>query len=331
MSAAPHDAPHLPEIVLQKADRDGDGGRAWASALPGVLRELSERWALVLGEALPGASESHVVRARNAEGGDVVLKVCVPSDDFAARAAVLHLADGDGAVRLLRVDHQRQAMLLEALGPDLAAEGRDPLTALTVVGRLLRRSWRMPPPGPLGPPTGKAASLGVLVSDLAAALPGAAPAGVVEAALQCARRRSDAFDPASSRLLHGDAAPANVLRVLVPRPGAPDGYVLCDPQPFVGDPAYDLGVAARDWVAPLRVAADPAAALRIWCSALADGAGAGADEVWEWAFLERVSTGLCASRYGASDVGAALLETAGWLLGRPGEHQRSRPPSGPVR
>ncbi|WP_180357550.1 aminoglycoside phosphotransferase family protein [Streptomyces sp. NP160] len=314
MSATPDDALHLPQIVLQKADRDGDGGRAWAAALPGVLRELCGRWSLVLGEALPGASESHVVRARTAAGDDVVLKVCVPGDDFTARADVLRLAAGDGVVRLLAVDGRHQALLLEALGPDLAAQGRDPRESLPVVARLLARLWQVPAPASLGPPVDKAADLAVLVTSLAEALPGTASPRVVRAALAGAARRSAAFDPGASRLLHGDAAGANVLRVLKPRSGAPDGYVLCDPQPFVADPAYDLGVSVRDWVAPLRASTDPAATVRSWCRVLADAAACDAEAVWDWALLERVATGLFATSLGAPEAGLALLETAEMVI-----------------
>ncbi|MEH3078745.1 MAG: hypothetical protein PGN11_19135 [Quadrisphaera sp.] len=314
---------HLPEIVRQKADQDGDGGSAWAAALPGILGELCDRWSLTLDEALPGASESYVVRARTSQGRVVVLKVCVFSDDFGARADLLRLAAGDGAVRLLAVDGRHQALLLEALGADLAAEGRDPLRTLPVVARLLARLWRVPPPASLGPPVDKAASLGAFVTSLDAALPGTASTRVVDAALACAARRSAAFDPAACRALHGDPAAANLLRVLAPREGAPDGYVLCDPQPFVGDPAYDLGVAVRDWVAPLRASADPSATMRSWCTVLAGAAGQDVEAVWDWALLERVATGLYATSLGAPEAGLGLLQTAEQLLGERAATPRS--------
>jgi streptomycin 6-kinase len=57
--------------------------------------------------------------------------------------------------------------------------------------------------------------------------------------------------------VHGDAAAANVLQVLAPREGAETGFVLVDPDGFVGDPAYDLGVALRDWCPQLLASGDP--------------------------------------------------------------------------
>jgi streptomycin 6-kinase len=47
--------------------------------------------------------------------------------------------------------------------------------------------------------------------------------------------------------VHGDAQPPNALRVLASRVGAETGFVFVDPDGFVGDPTYDLGVALRGW------------------------------------------------------------------------------------
>ena len=53
-------------------------------------------------------------------------------------------------------------------------------------------------------------------------------------------------------LVHGDPHPGNLLRVRVPRPGAETGWCFVDPEPFVADRAYDLGVAVRDFSDPAR-------------------------------------------------------------------------------
>ena len=46
--------------------------------------------------------------------------------------------------------------------------------------------------------------------------------------------------------MHGDPHPGNLLAVR-PRQGAPKGWCFVDPDGFVADRAYDLGVALRDW------------------------------------------------------------------------------------
>ena len=126
--------------------------------------------------------------------------------------------------------------------------------------------------------------------------------GVVDEALRCAERRSAAYDPDRCVVVHGDAAAANVLR----RPG--DGWVFVDPDGFVGDPAYDRGVAVRDWCAELLAAADPRTLLRSYCVLLGGDPAA----TWDWGFLERVSTGLYLASLGGD--GGPHLNSAATLL-----------------
>jgi streptomycin 6-kinase len=148
-----------------------------------------------------------------------------------------------------------------------------------------------------------------MVSDLWERTRGPCRAEVLDRALAYAARRSAAFDPGRCVVVHGDAAAANVLL----RPG--DGYVLVDPDGFVGDPAYDLGVAVRDWCPELLAAADPSALLASWCHLLAEQTGHDPDAVWEWGYLERVSTGLYVLSLGADDLARPFLATAEALLG----------------
>jgi streptomycin 6-kinase len=126
---------------------------------------------------------------------------------------------------------------------------------------------------------------------------------VIDEALRCAGRRSAAFDPGRCVLVHGDAAAANVLR----RPGG--GWVFVDPEGFLGDPDYDRGVAARDWCEQLTAAREPQQLLESYCRRL----GGDLQAVWDWAFLERVSTGLYVAALGGRSL---HLTTAAAVLDR---------------
>ena len=107
---------------------------------------------------------------------------------------------------------------------------------------------------------------------------------------------------------------AHTLRVLADRPGAETGFVFVDPDGFVGDPAYDLGVALRDWCPQILSAEDPVALTRGYCRLLARDSGLDEQAIWEWGYLERVSTGLYATAMGAHELGRPFLETAEMLL-----------------
>jgi streptomycin 6-kinase len=121
-------------------------------------------------------------------------------------------------------------------------------------------------------------------------------------------------DPATTVVLHGDAHPGNTLPVLSPRAGAPAGHVLVDPDGFAGDPAYDAGVVLRDFCAHL-TGPDARSRLEGWCDLVAGRTGTDPSRVWAWAFLERVSTGLYVTSFGAERVGRPFLDTAAHLLG----------------
>jgi streptomycin 6-kinase len=79
--------------------------------------------------------------------GDVVLKIGFPGRENEHEAEALRLWDGDGAVRLVGHDPERNALLLERARPGthLAEVGAEP--ALAVFVDLLPRLWK-----PAGPP-----------------------------------------------------------------------------------------------------------------------------------------------------------------------------------
>ncbi|MEV0113093.1 hypothetical protein AB0H77_07540 [Streptomyces sp. NPDC050844] len=82
-----------------------------------------------------------------------------------------------------------------------------------------------------------------------------------------------------------------------------------DPDGLLADPAYDLGVVLRDWC-PELLAGDAAALARSYCALLAARSGVAATAIWEWGFLERVSTGLYVLDFGAEELGRPYLDTA---------------------
>ena len=105
-------------------------------------------------------------------------------------------------------------------------------------------------------------------------------------------------------LIHGDAHPANVLE----DPNDPGTYKLIDPDGMRSEPAHDLAIPLRDWTGEL-LAGDAVALGHAWCRRLANRAGVDPRPIWEWAFVERVSTGLFLLRLG-DPLGARFLAVA---------------------
>ena len=109
-------------------------------------------------------------------------------------------------------------------------------------------------------------------------------------------------------LIHGDAHPANVLED--PRDhGSPGAFKLIDPDGMLSEPAHDLAIPLRDWTDELLAGDDVVTTGLAWCARLGARAGAPARAIWEWAFVERVSTGLFLMQLG-DPLGERFLHVA---------------------
>lgn len=313
-------AVRLQPLARSKVNALGERGRRWHEELPTVLAELADLWSLTIGAGLPGGSASYVARVRTANGQDRVIKVGMPSDEsrhgLGAEAAVLSAADGHGYARLEAYDAERDAILMESLGTGLEWLGWSPERMLSSLTDTLMQAWELPLETVAPVQAGiddKATSLHTLVGDLWQQLDKPCSQSVIDQALRFADRRAAAFDQERCVVVHGDPHPANALRVLTPRPGAQSGFVLVDPDGLPCEAAYDLGVVLRAWSSQLR-GPDPRGVLQGYCVLLADRSGLDAQAIWEWGYLERVSTGLYVMGFGAERVGRPFLESAERLL-----------------
>ena len=308
----------LQPLVRARVATLGDEGRVWVEALPALLDDLCRRWSLRLGRRLPGGSASYLTTVLRADGSEAVLKVALPEPEpvrVGQVAAALATADGQGCVRLLEAEPRSGALLLERLGPSLDRSGLTVEAQLDALAATLQVTWRAPDRAP----SDRARSLAVGIRTFHTQLPGSTGTGVVEHALACAAVLA-VPDPADLVVVHGDPHPGNLLRVRHPRPGAETGWCFVDPDPFVAERAYDLGVAVRDFSSALLAEPETAVARAwSWCVRVAAASGADPGRVWAWGFLERVSTGLYVTSFGAPRVGEPFLRSAALLL----EHEPS--------
>ena len=207
-------------------------------------------------------------------------------------------------------------MLLEQLGPSMHERKVEPQQAMSLLCKMLKQAWLVPPAAAhtMNALEYKAQTLAQLIRELWEALERPCSEEIVSQALEFARRRLEDFDPRRCVVVHGDPHPANALQVGAPRAGAESGYVFVDPEGFLCEPAYDLGVVLGDWNEELLAAAGPLALAHDYCQLLARESGLDEAAIWEWGFLERVSSGLYIWAYGAREYGQPFLTTAQRLL-----------------
>lgn len=296
----------------RSAENRGETGRAWMALLPGLVADLCAQWSLTPGRPIDGGRWAYVVQVTTADGSDAVLKISPPEDEFDLSTGLVAAADGQGYVRLLAQDTARRALLMEALGPPLSASGLTPERMLDVLAATLRQAWRAPcvPGVTVSPRNDKAHGLIGLLDTLWPATGRPCSPRLISRARGLAERRADADDDTTSITCHGDPHPGNILAVRAPRPGAESGYVLVDPDGILCDPAYDLGVAMSGWQELILRAENPTALVRGWSARLAAATGLDDQAIWEWAFVERVTSGLYLMHHGHHTEARSLLASA---------------------
>ncbi|HEY2354488.1 MAG TPA: aminoglycoside phosphotransferase family protein [Gaiellaceae bacterium] len=106
-----------------------------------LAEAVARDWELRLGEPYPPGAAGYVVRAELADGTPAVLKLQHTHREDEQEADALERWDGDGAIRLLRRDEERHALLLERCEPGtpLSQGTADPVSVL--IG-LLPRLWK---------------------------------------------------------------------------------------------------------------------------------------------------------------------------------------------
>ena len=309
----------VPERVRLRAEQSSHETRQWLKNLPGLLAELEQAWELSIGQPLSGGSSAYVAPVQTVRG-TAVIKIAMPRRDglygFEQELDTLLRADGRGYVRVFKFDYERRAVLLEQLGPSMHENTFEPKQAIPLLCQTLQHAWLVPPGADqtMNASEYKAQTLAQLIRELWDNLERPCSEHIVSQALEFARRRLDAFDPCRCVVVHGDPHPANALLVGAPRLGAESGYVFVDPEGFLCEPAYDLGVVLRNWNEELLAAADPLAVAHEYCQLLATESGLDEASIWEWGFIERVASGLYLCAYGSSEHGRPFFKTAQRLL-----------------
>ena len=289
----------LPEVVRNRAVAEGHTD--WIEQLDETIRSLELDWSIELGRTYDEGTEAFVADAVLADGTPAVLKVLVPRrsggfDDH--EVTVLRLAGGSGCPVLYQEDRTRGALLMERLGPSMFALGLPYEQRLPALCDAASRIWRPAPDAALPTTRAKAAWLIEFVTTKWELLGRPCPERTIAHAVACGERRVATRPLAEPLLLHGDVHQWNALQ-------AGDDFELVDPDGLVGDPEYDLGVILRE---------DPAepGAADSWVTAhwMAERYGLDATAIWEWAVIERVSTGLVATEIDLQPVGRQLLAFA---------------------
>jgi len=291
----------IPTEVRNKVIADGNAG--WLDELPLIVESLTQDWSLTIGATLRGGHAAFVAEATLDDKTSAVLKIGVPSSRrvLGFEVNALRLADGGGCARLLRVDPDRDAVLLERLGGALYDLVPDPRARHDVLCQVAVRFWR-----PVDPevdlPTGadKAREYLDLLPRLWEETGQACSKATIEDALDCAESRRRAHRDADAVLVHGDVHDLNALQA------SDGGFKLIDPVGLRAERACDLGTI-------IRCNPDAGDDLHARANRLAARTGVDAVAIWEWGTIHRVVAGLYSRQIGLQPFGDLLIAQADLL------------------
>ena len=243
----------------------------WLEELPATVEGVLARWRLRAGRPFqPGGECSWVAPVRTADDRHLVLKVAYRHTESEHEVEGLQAWAGRGTVQVHRweKDDASTYLLLERCSAGRMLSDRPEEEQDEVVAGLLRRLWVEPPPGhPFRP-----------LAQMCA-----------EWAEQVARQPGDRLDPGLARLgrelfvtLPSSATEERLLltdlhaqNVLV---AEREPWLVIDPKPYVGDPAYDPLQHLFNCLERMR--ADPRALI----ARMADLCGVDRERLALWAF-----------------------------------------------
>ena len=257
-----------------------DPESAWLDVAPwGITRRVAERlrataeevareWGVPLGERLTAGRFSYVAFA----GDDAVLKVVPVEDDEADHEAdALALLEGDGAVRLLRHDRARRAILVERARPGHDASGLPEDEAIRAAIAAANSFWR---------PAVRDRPFRWIGDHVPRWLENAGDHYLVRQAKEIYAL----MHPSDTTLVHGDFHHHNLLR-------HGDSWVVIDPKPMVGEPEFDVPTFLWNPIGHLPTRES----VERWIGAFAD-AGLDANLIRKWAIVRGTYQGLPLSR-----------------------------------
>ncbi|MFL6468074.1 MAG: aminoglycoside phosphotransferase family protein [Pyrinomonadaceae bacterium] len=227
------------ELVTHITAQCGRVGEEWFAQLPNIIRTLEKRWSVTAFEPFSGIEFNYVAPAIHANGSHVVIKISPPFEqiEIFSEAAYLWNLDGKSAIRLMDVDYERRAILLEQAFPGknltelftgCEVEALDP--AIEILKEILE-----------APPTEASG-----ITRLDQWFDGMRSFGSTEFPQAYATKALQIYDRLSLQsnrtfYIHGDFHPGNVVNATrLP-------YLAIDPKGIIGHLGYEIAVFLNNY------------------------------------------------------------------------------------
>ena len=199
---------------------------------------------------------------------------------------MVKMANGTGYAKLYAYDLKRKVCLLERLGKPINQLEYSIKEQLEIICNTLKKAWEIPVMG-IELSNGKESVewFRGYIGEMWEKLEHPCSEKIIDRAFSYLQSRENAINPSEFVLVHGDAHGGNTLKTL-----SGDNYKLIDPDGIFYEKAYDLGVLMREWREEYHN--NPVQKGKERCKYLSELTGVEEKAIFEWGFLQCVSTGM---------------------------------------
>ncbi|HEY3515160.1 aminoglycoside phosphotransferase family protein [Kribbella karoonensis] len=245
----------------------------WLDSLPGAVERYVGEWDLTVdGDVLSGEA-SLIVPAVRRDGTAAMLKLQSVNDESESEALALRTWNHDDVVEVYEDDPETSTLLLERLEPRTLDDLPDDVEATRILAELLTHLMAVPAP----PGIRRLADIaGQMLADAPAIIPLLADPAERALARRLADRMAEALPEPGDRLLHWDLHYYNVMAA------KRQPWLVIDPKPLAGDPAFELMPAVWNRWDDLVATGDLSRAIRYRFDLMLDVTGIERERALAW-------------------------------------------------
>jgi len=271
----------MPDEFTANALSNGDDGRKWLESIPLVIASCEKKWSLKVSPPFE-LSYNYVAPATRADGTKAVLKIGFPKDrEFKTEIQALEVFNGEGMVKLLEIDAENSAILIEQVLPGKPlSQMADDDEATKIIARVMKKLWK---------PLPKNHSF-ITVKDWSSEIfdyhknssneDGLIPMYLIDKATRLFIELLDSED--EQVLVHGDLHHDNILA------SERDGWIVIDPKGIAAEPAYEVAAMIRNPYEKLKNIDDLDTLLRRRIKILSAELNFDPERISKWCFVQTV-------------------------------------------
>lgn len=272
----------MSEEFLQNIKNHGPAGDEWFKRIPEIISSCEEKWNINVHKPF-NLTWNYVAPATKADGTQVVIKIGFPQDqEFQSEIAALKLFDGGGIEKLLEVDTENCAILIEQVTPGQPlSEMEDDETATRILAGVMKKLWK---PLPENHQFQSTKQWTQSLFDLNTKYPDGNYPHISPELVKKAQRWCEEliYSSDTPMLIHGDLHHDNVLA------STRDEWLAIDPKGVAAEPCYEVGAMIRNPYKKMDKHPQMKEIMKRRIEILSEELGFDRERIYKWCFVQTV-------------------------------------------